>query len=392
MFSQSFPLFPLTGVELPGEQWSKPLAGALSSILKGKAFHSTACPMALWSVPGFIHSSESRKQRSCPPCMCNALTYLFESYKNVPRKSLELPFPVLRNCSAAAPTSGMESWLFFVGFYFIDWFLFDFKGNSFFGIENSSHSVNYNLWPGVAASYFSCLEPKRCGVCACCKGPRRGLCYPRAILGCLLWLLAGLALCCKEKQCSDKQAAAWECAMATEHAFQFHVWTHLQTCFALNASDNYCLIFLFFSVLRSKCCQGAQCDKRHHPWEPHPLLPAAGLRPGNAAALHCPAHHRCLHHPQAQAERWVLEITTSGVLLHGRRGDSAITVQHSACWKHHSREDWVAAMRCCYQWYVGGVGWIGYKCSFYFLSLFRLWIQCEEIWRVSIMIESAVCE
>lgn len=165
MFSQSFPLFPLTGVELPGEQWSKPLAGALSSILKGKAFHSTACPMALWSVPGFIHSSESRKQRSCPLCMCNALTYLFESYKNVPRKSLELPFPVLRNCNAAAPTSGMESWLFFVGFYFIDWFLFDFKGNSFFGIENSSHSVNYNLWPGVAASYFSCLEPKRCGVC-----------------------------------------------------------------------------------------------------------------------------------------------------------------------------------------------------------------------------------
>lgn len=126
--------------------------------------HSTACPMALRSVPGFVYSSDS-KQRSCSLCMCNALTYLFESYKNVPRKSLELPFPVLRSCSAAAPTSGMESWLSFVGFYLIYWFLFDLKGNSFFGIENSSHSVNYNPWLGVAASYFSCLEPKWCGVC-----------------------------------------------------------------------------------------------------------------------------------------------------------------------------------------------------------------------------------
>lgn len=166
MFSQSFPLFPLNryGVKLPGERWSKPHAGAFSSILKRKAQHSTACPMALRSVPGFVYSSDSCKQRSCSLCMCNALTYLFESYKNVPRKSLELPFPVLRSCNAAAPTSGMESWLSFVGFYLIYWFLFDLKGNSFFGIENSSHSVNYNPWLGVAASYFSCLEPKWCGV------------------------------------------------------------------------------------------------------------------------------------------------------------------------------------------------------------------------------------
>lgn len=148
----------------------------------------------------------------------------------------------------------------------------------------------------------------------CCKGPRRGLCYPRATLGCLLWLLAGFALCCKQEQHSDKQAAARECAVATEHVFQFHIWTHLQKCFALNASHNYCLVFLFFCALRSKRCPGAQRDKRHHPWEPHPLLPAAGLRPGNTAALRCPAHHRRLHHPQAPAERWVLENTISGVL------------------------------------------------------------------------------
>lgn len=68
-------------------------------------------------------------EKSLPLSMCKTLTYLLEIYKNVPRKRFKLPFPVPRSRNTAAPTSGMESWLFFVGFYviyFIDFFFFHF--------------------------------------------------------------------------------------------------------------------------------------------------------------------------------------------------------------------------------------------------------------------------
>lgn len=144
-------------------------------------------------------------EKSLPLSMCKTLTYLLEIYKNVPRKRFKLPFPVPRSRNTAAPTSGMESWLFFVGFYviyFIDFFFFSFylKGNSFFGIENSSHSVNYNPWQGEAASYFSRLEPEQRGVCVV-RDPEEG-CVTRERLG--------ASLLCNKQEHTESQAAARE--------------------------------------------------------------------------------------------------------------------------------------------------------------------------------------